>query len=132
VSPLWLKRGDRDGAPKGEGDERRSGKDRRKGRERRVPARRDGARGRSTSDLYQSDLDRHFWSWASPGAKRRRRAKSKRERRRRFAGVVASAAGALSAAGLSYFLYRRLREDELPEDSDDAPADLDEADFEEE
>jgi hypothetical protein len=43
--------------------------------------------------------------------------------------VVASAAGALSAAGLSYFLYKRLREDELPEDPDDAQGDLDEADF---
>ncbi len=110
MSPLWLKRGDRDGPPKGEGDERRSGGERRAGKERRKSGRRDGRR--STSDLYQSDLDRHLWSWASPGTKRRRKEKSKRERRRRFAGVVASAAGALSAAGLSYFLYKRLREDE--------------------
>ncbi len=128
MSPLWLKRGDRDGPPKGEGDERRSGGERRAGKERRKSGRRDGRR--STSDLYQSDLDRHLWSWASPGTKRRRKEKSKRERRRRFAGVVASAAGALSAAGLSYFLYKRLREDELPEDPNDAQADLDEADFE--
>ncbi|UCC83451.1 MAG: hypothetical protein JSW46_00525 [Gemmatimonadota bacterium] len=127
MSPLWLKRGDRDSAPKGEGEERRSGGDRRTGKERRG-RRRDGRR--STSELYQSDLDRHLWSWATPSAKRRRKEKSKRERRRRFAGVVASAAGALSAAGLSYILYRRLREDELPEDPDDAQADLDEADFE--
>lgn len=118
MSPLWLK--------KGEGDKRRRGKDRRTGRDRRK-RRRDSRR--STSDLYQSDLDRHLWSWATPGDKRRRKEKSKRERRRRFAGVVASAAGALSAAGLSYILYRRLREDELPEDSDDVQ-DLDEADFE--
>lgn len=129
MSPLWLKRGDRDGAPKGEGDERRSGRERRAGKERRKRGGRDGRR--STSDLYQSDLDRHLWAWASPGAKRRRKEKSKRKRRRRFAGAVASAAGALSAAGLSYFLYKRLREDELPEDPDDAQADLDEADFEE-
>lgn len=121
MSPLWLKRSDR------ESDERRSGKERRAGKERRRRSR-DGRR--STSDLYQSDLDRHLWSWASPGAKRRRKEKSRRERRRRFAGVVASAAGALSAAGLSYFLYKRLREDELPEDLDDAQGDLDEADFE--
>ncbi len=120
MSPLWLKRSDRDS------DERRSGKDRRTGRGRRGRSR-DGRQ--STEDLYQSDLDRHLWSWASPGAKRRRKEKSKRERRRRLAGVVASAAGALSAAGLSYFLYRRLREDELPEDPDDV-RDLDEADFE--
>jgi len=122
VSPLWLKRG------AGKGAERRSGTDRRTGRDRRERGRRDGRR--STSDLYQSDLDRHLWSWASPGAKRRRREKSKRARRRRFAGAVASAAGALSAAGLSYLLYKRLREEELPEEDDDAVADLDEADFE--
>jgi hypothetical protein len=124
-----LKRSDRDGAPEGEGDERRSGKERRAGRERRKKRGRDSRR--STSDLYQSDLDRHLWSWASPGAKRRRKEKSRRERRRRFAGVVASAAGALSAAGLSYILYKRLREDELPEDPEQAQGDLDEADFEE-
>ncbi len=120
MSPLWLKKGDR------ESDERRSGRARRTGKERRGRSR-DGRR--STSDLYQSDLDRHLWSWAGPGAKKRRKEKSRRKRRRRFAGVVASAAGALSAAGLSYFLYKRLREDELPEDPDDAQGDLDEADF---
>ncbi|NIN71570.1 MAG: hypothetical protein GTO46_06495 [Gemmatimonadetes bacterium] len=127
MSPLWLKRGDRESAPKGEGEERRTGRERRTGKERRGRGR-DGRR--STSELYQSDLDRHLWSWASPSAKRRRKEKSKRKRRRRFAGVVASAAGALSAAGLSYILYRRLREDELPEDPEDAQGDLDEADFE--
>jgi hypothetical protein len=119
---MWLKRG------AGEDAERRSGSDRRTGRDRRDRGRRDGRR--STSELYQSDLDRHLWSWASPGAKKRRREKSKRARRRRFAGVVASAAGALSAAGVSYLLYKRLREEELPEEDNDALADLDEADFE--
>jgi hypothetical protein len=34
------------------------------------------------------------------------------------------------AAGLSYFLYRRLREEEEPEDPEEGQADLDEADFE--
>ena len=129
VSPLWLKRGDRDGTAKGEGGERRSGRDRRTGKERRTRAGRDGRR--STRELYQSDLDRHLWSWASPGAKRRRKQRSKRARRCRFTGVVASAAGALSAAGLSYILYKRLREDELPADPEGAEGDLDEADFEE-
>ncbi len=128
MSPLWLKRSGRDDAPQDEGDERRSGRDRRASPERRGRSRRDGRR--STSDLYQSDLDRHLWSWASPGAKKRRKEKSKRARRRRFAGVVASAAGALSAAGLSYILYKRLRESELPDDPEDAQGDLDEADFE--
>lgn len=122
MSPLWLKRRDREA----EDDDRRHGDDRRTGRKRR--SRRDGRR--STSELYQSDLDRHLWSWASSGEKQRRREKSRRKRRRRFAGVVASAAGALSAAGLSYILYKRLREDEPPEDPEQALGDLDEADFE--
>ncbi|UCC72240.1 MAG: hypothetical protein JSV86_18025 [Gemmatimonadota bacterium] len=126
MSPLWLKR-TKDGLK-----ERRSGTDRRAGKDRRKGHRRDGAGRRGTSELYQSDLDRHLWSWAIPAAaKKRRKAKAKRERHRRIAGVVASAAGALSAAGVSYFLYRRLRENQLPEDPETAEADLDEADFEE-
>lgn len=130
MSPLWLKRTDDDGSARGERKKRRSGRERRGPGDRREPDRRDGGRRRTTSELYQSDLDRHLWSWASSkAAKRRRKERTKRKRRRRVAGVVASAAGALSAAGLSYFLYRRLREDELPEDPDAGQADLDEADF---
>ncbi len=104
---------------------RRRGRDRRTGKDRRKRG------SRRTEELYQSDLDRHLWSWASPAsAKKRRKEKARRERRRTVAGVVASAAGALSAAGLSYFLYKRLREDERPPDPDQAQGDLDEADFE--
>lgn len=86
---------------------------------------------RSVRDLYKTDLDRHLWSWASPSAReKRRKEKERRQRRRKFAGVVASAAGAVGAAGLSYFLYRRLREDDRPLDPVHSQADLDEADFE--
>jgi hypothetical protein len=94
---------------------------------RRKPARaerRDGST-RSIRDLYQSDLDRHLWSWAAPSAKeKRRKEKRKQRRRRRFARIVASAAGAVGAAGLSYFLYRKLRRDDRREDPTHAQADL--------
>ncbi len=118
MSPLWLSKARNakkaDVEEHGGVEDRRSGKDRRTGRDRR-----DGHRQHGTRELYQSDLDRHLWSWTSPAAKKRRKARGKRKRRRRFAGVVASAAGALSAAGLSYFLYKRLREDQLPADPED-------------
>ncbi len=123
MAPLWLGKSKREGgAPTADGKERRRGVDRRAVGERRGSRRRDGAGRGSTRDLYQSDLDRHLWSWASPTKKKRRRAKAKRERRRKMAGMV--------AAGLSYFLYRRLREEEEPEDPEEGQADLDEADFE--
>ena len=110
---------------------RRSAADRRGAKRRRAKSiPRDNDR-RSIRDLYKTDLDRHLWSWASPSAReKRRKEKQRRRRRRKFAGVVASAAGAVGAAGLSYFLYRRLREDDQPLDPIHSQADLDEADFE--
>jgi hypothetical protein len=105
--------------------ERRSGKDRRRSKAKRQRA------GRSVRDLYKTDLDRHLWSWPVTSAKKKRaKDRERRKRRRKFVGLVASAAGALGAAGLSYMLYRRLHEDETRErDPDHAEADLDEADF---
>ncbi len=86
---------------------------------------------RSIRDLYQSDLDRHLWSWASPSAReKRRKEKRKRRRQRRVARILASAAGAVGAAGLSYFLYRKLRRNDRAEAAADAPADRDDADTE--
>ncbi len=76
-------------------------------------------------DLYQSDLDRHFWSWRTASSRsRRRKAKKRRGRRRKIAGLVASAAGAL---GLSYFVYRRLHRDDRPADPEEAQAESQEA-----
>lgn len=90
--------------------ERRSGTDRRKRHERRSgdERRRWARRADDSRDLYQSDLDRHFWSWPMPSGRKR-----KRKRRVKVAGVIASAAGLLGAAGLSYLFYRR-RHDESP------------------
>jgi hypothetical protein len=126
MTPLKLGRADGDGSA--QKAERRSREDQRGGPERRKSGDlRDGGR-RRVRDLYQSDLDRHLWSWASP-AKKKRRKKKAPARRRRVAGLVASAAGALSAAGLFYFLYRRLRKDDRPDDPVHSQADLDEDDF---
>jgi hypothetical protein len=117
--------------------ERRSGAERRRktslaARDRRAKARPREA-GRSIRDLYKTDLDRHLWTWPLPSArKKRQKDKERRRRRRKIGGIIASAAGALGAAGLSFFLYRRLHEDEeQPLDPENAQADLDEADFEE-
>lgn len=132
MTPLWLPGKQRDdAASKGERRIRRSGKERRSGKHRRTGStRRDSAR-RSVRDLYKTDLDRHLWSWASPSVReKRRKEKQRRRRRRKVTQIVASAAGAVGAAGLSYFLYRRLREDERPRDPIHTQADLDEADFE--
>lgn len=102
MAPLKLGKPKGDGgAPQAAKKERRGGKERRSSKERR----RDGSR-LGIRDLYQSDLDRHLWSWASPSA---RKAKARRRRRRQLAGVLASAAGALSAAGLSYFMWRKFK-----------------------
>jgi hypothetical protein len=135
MAPLWLRRTDRNGGtPTAERKDRRRKSERRTGKDRRFGHdRRDGRR--SIRDYYRSDLDRHLWSWTSPKstrkkAPRRKKPERKLARRRTLAGVVASAAGALSAAGLSYFLYRRLKKEELPDDPAAAQADLDEADFE--
>ena len=57
-----------------------------------------------TEDLYQSDLDRHLWSVPS------RPERKERDGGRRIARLIASAAGMLGAAGLSYWVYRRLRD----------------------
>lgn len=93
--------------------ERRGGKDRRKGRDRRSgEERRRSQRADDPRDLYQSDLDRHFWSWPIPSGRKR-----KRRRRLKLAGVIASAAGLLGAAGISYFFYRR-RHDEATAQTD--------------
>ncbi len=70
---------------------------------------------RGMHDLYQSDLDRHFWAWGKARA-RRKQLKKKKRRGRRLTKLVASAAGALGAAGVSYFFYRRLQRDERPDD----------------
>lgn len=83
----------------------------------RKAVRRDGGDSRSMHDLYQSDLDRHFWAW---GKSRVRRKRGKKRRRRRLTKLVASAAGALGAAGLSYFLLKRRHRDERPEDPEAA------------
>ena len=131
--PLRIKKNDR-GAEASDTDERVRGerrsvsqrgsrkKERRRGRDRRSD---DGRRTESseTHDLYQSDLDRHLWSWTTDKRGKKRR---KRKRRRKAARLVASAAGMLGAAGLSYFLYRKLRKgDRRPDDVDSAQAESD-------
>ncbi|KPK79871.1 MAG: hypothetical protein AMS25_11115 [Gemmatimonas sp. SM23_52] len=110
------------GASQATKDERRSVKERRSGEERRSGKDRRGDGSRlGIRDLYQSDLDRHLWSWASPSArKKRRKAKERHKRRRQLTGVLASAAGALSAAGLSYFIWRRFKKGEQPDDPEAA------------
>jgi hypothetical protein len=130
VSLRLFKRDD-DGAPEGARTERRSGHDRRSGRDRRAerPPRRHERR-RRTRDLYKNDLDRHLWSWTSAAAERRRKVRKRRTRRRTVAGIVVSTVGAIGAAGLSFLLLRKLRDEELPPDPEEAEADLNEADFE--
>ena len=109
----------------------RSGVDSRGAKHRRAKIKHRDSDRRGIRDLYKTDLDRHLWSWASPSAReKRRKEKQRRRRRRKLTGVVASAVGAVGAAGLSYFLYRRLHEDERPLDPVHSQADLDEADFE--
>ncbi len=76
---------------------------------------------RGMHDLYQSDLDRHFWAWGKTRVRRKRK-----RRRRRLTKIVASAAGALGAAGLSYFLLKRRHRDERPEDPEAAQGARDE------
>lgn len=71
---------------------------------------------RSMHDLYQSDLDRHFWAWGKSRG-RRKRLKGKKRRGRRLAKLVASAAGALGAAGISYVLFKRLQRDERSDET---------------
>lgn len=107
-------RGERRSASKG----RPRKKERRRGRERRS-----GDARSETHDLYQSDLDRHLWSWTTDKRGKKRR---KRKRHRKAARLVASAAGMLGAAGLSYFLYRKLRKGgRRPDDVDSAQAESD-------
>ncbi len=117
MAPLKLRKPVGDGgAAQATKKERRSGNERRSGKDRRRQRTRLGIR-----DLYQSDLDRHLWSWARPSARKKRRKQEERRRRRRqLAGVFASAAGALSAAGLSYFMWRRFKTGEQPEDPEAA------------
>ena len=78
--------------------ERRSGADRRSGEERRWSGADD------PRDLYQSDLDRHLWSWPTPSRRKR-----KRKGRFKRVGLIASAAGLIGAAG--YLFYRRRQDD---------------------
>jgi len=139
MSPLWLGKAEPDGkktrgeAAKGTKKVRRKRSERRSGDDRRRRGdRRRRKRDRHTRDLYRSDLDRHLWSWASSKTSRKKREQDKKttERRRKVAGVVASAAGALGAAGISWFLYRKIRKEERDEDPISKQADLDEADFE--
>ncbi len=68
-----------------------------------------GAVRRYIRDLYRSDLDRHLWALPVPKNNKKRRKKKERDKRRRAARLLASAAGALGAAGASYWLYRRIR-----------------------
>ena len=114
-------------APRGQKRERRRAAGRhRRGDRRRRNDRRDG---RNIRDLYKTDLDRHLWSWASPSAKKERKKRRRsRARRRKIAGLLASAAGMLSAAGLSYLVYRKLRKGDRPEDLITDPAEHDEDD----
>ncbi|UCF18558.1 MAG: hypothetical protein JSU87_11480 [Gemmatimonadota bacterium] len=125
----WISGPDGD-APKAKPGDRRSGEDRRSGKDRR------GSRGRrhhrrGIRDLYKTDLDRHLWSWVQPGARKKRRQEAGQTRRRHtLAGLLASAAGTVGAAGLSYYLWKRLRTTEKSSDPEHEQADLDEADFE--
>ncbi len=119
-----------------DGDAKKAGsRDRRSGEARRSGKDRPGSRGRhhrrGIRDLYKTDLDRHLWSWVRPGARKKRREQTAQTRRRRtLAGFLASAAGTLGAAGLSFYLWKRLRSPEKPADPEHEQADLDEADFE--
>ncbi len=95
----------------------------------------DGAVRRYVRDLYRSDLDRHLWALPVPKNNKKRRKKREHDKRRRAARLLASAAGALGAAGASYWLYHRIRKSkhgdadpqsapvnevvEAPEDTDD-------------
>lgn len=92
--------------------ERRSGVERRSGRDRR---------GSDAHDLYQTDLDRHLWTFPRAAARRRKRAKRKRSVKRRIARVVA---GGIGVAGLAYYLYRRSRGDAdlRPQEVENAPS----------
>ncbi len=104
------------GARTSEGKERRRGAERRKGRERRVPAE---AEAPSVRDLYRSDLDRHLWSWPkSKPSKKRKKAKKAPSRRRNVVRILASGAGMVGAAGVSYLLYRKLRSKESGREDD--------------
>lgn len=113
--------------PDGVKKDRRSGGDRRHGGDRRVPAAPETAAD-DARNIYKHDLDRHLWSWSRSSRSRARGGKRRRKvrRRRKVAGLIASAAGALGAASLSFFLYRQLRDHDRPADPE---ADLDEADF---
>ena len=88
-------------------------------------------------DLYKNDLDRHLWAWPKPRSARRKKKKAGKTsdgRRRRVARLVASAAGMLGAAGVSYLVYRRLRkrDGDFRDDPEAAEADADLADESEE
>ncbi|MDP2576285.1 MAG: hypothetical protein V3U63_01850 [Gemmatimonadota bacterium] len=121
----------RNGAKAKERTERRGDRDRRKS----VRAtRRDRLDAR---DLYKTDLDRHLWAWPKPKSARRKKKKAGKTsdgRRRRVARLVASAAGMLGAAGVSYLVYRRLRkrDGDFRDDPEAAQADGDLADESEE
>lgn len=79
-------------------------------RERSSAAQRSGKdrRGGEAHDLYQTDLDRHLWTFPGGASRRRKRAKRKKSVKRRIARVVA---GTIGFAGLAYYLYRRSRGD---------------------
>ncbi len=99
------------GARTREGKERRGRAERRRGRDRRVAAE---AEAPSARDLYRSDLDRYLWSWpkSKPSTKKRKKAKKAPSRRRSVVRILASGAGMVGAAGISYLLYRKLRNKE--------------------
>lgn len=85
------------------GARRRGKKERRGGRDRR--------RSADIHDLYQTDLDRHLWSFRK--GKAGKGGKPKKSVRRKVARLVA---GAVGVAGLTYWLYRRRRGDEVGAD----------------
>lgn len=129
---ISLKRGRRKrkaDLPEGVKKDRRSGSDRRHGNDRRV-AEPPEATADDARNIYKHDLDRHLWSWSRSSRARVRNSDRRRKirRRKKAAGLIASAAGALGAASLSFFLYRQLRDHDRSA-APEADADLDKADF---
>ena len=90
-----------DAETKSKRENRKKDSDRREGVDRRMSDRRK-AKGRlHMRDLYKTDLDRHLWAWP--------KSKKPARRRRTMVRLIASAAGMLGAAGLSYVAYKKLR-----------------------
>ena len=85
----------------GDAETKSKRENRKKDSDRRMSDRRK-AKGRlHMRDLYKTDLDRHLWAWP--------KSKKPARRRRTLVRLIASAAGMLGAAGLSYVAYKKLR-----------------------